>query len=97
MSLHLCYAPAWRYRRQFNCPTCARRRLFLVELAAWWGSTVTCLTCGDAWAEEGRLPRPFKPRWRAESIARAKALPFTTKAEALAGEFAYVVVDEVAS
>lgn len=38
----------------------------------WYGWTITCLGCGDSWADGEMLPRPFKPRWRTESIAEAR-------------------------
>ena len=90
MSTHICAPPTFNYRTISFCPTCGCRRRMLVECAAWWGTTWTCLTCGDGWAEEGRLPRPFARGWRGREVARAKAAPYTTKRKARAAEWRYI-------
>ena len=59
-------------RRVMLCPTCKRRRRFVCTLYEWYGWMVTCCGCGDSWEDGERLPRPFKPRWRSEAIAKAK-------------------------
>lgn len=43
------------------------------HLALWYGATITCLGCGDMWTDGQMHPRPFKPRWRSENIAAARA------------------------
>lgn len=91
MSLHVCVSPVWAYRATLLCETCGCNRRFLIELHAWWGTTKTCLTCGDTWDfEYGRLRRPFKSGWRKEAVARAKAQPYTTKREAYRAEWRYI-------
>lgn len=58
-----------------HCPTCKKRRRFLRShgSSSWYEPIDTCLTCGDKWEGEERLPRPFCRGWRAESVAKAKA------------------------
>ena len=53
------------------CPTCEGERGFLRRWADWYGAYDTCLSCGDEWGDGELLPRPFKPRWRAENIRDA--------------------------
>ena len=55
------------------CPTCGRRRRFYGTWAEWYGWTLTCLGCGDAWQDGERMERPFMRGWRADRIRRAKA------------------------
>lgn len=51
-------------RRLMQCPTCKRRRRFVVRFEAWYGPTAYCLGCGDSWQDGERSPRPFKRAWR---------------------------------
>ena len=58
-----------------ECPTCNRRRRFLMLIEAWRGAYWTCLTCGERYhSDEGRMERPFRPGWRMESVKKAKAI-----------------------
>lgn len=59
-------------RRILKCPVENRRRRMVVNYGGYWGSTVYCCGCGDSWSEGELNPRPFRPGWRKESIARAK-------------------------
>ena len=58
--------------KEIWCPNCGASREMLAEHVPWYGWGLTCLSCGDAWEDGERLPRPFKPRWREESITRAQ-------------------------
>lgn len=60
-------------RRVRECPTCERRRRFVLHLYVWYDSRWTCLGCGDSWEAGWRCTRPFKRGWRAEAIAHARA------------------------
>lgn len=62
-------------RRIRHCPTCKRRRRFVIVegWSAWYAPTLTCLGCGDSWSEGWRMERPFRRGWRQEAIAQAKA------------------------
>jgi len=69
-------SPTWSKVRQpvlwcFNCKV-NRRCLSLFQ--EWYGWTITCLTCGDSWADGEVLERPFQRGWRKEAVARAKEL-----------------------
>lgn len=57
-----------------KCPVCQRRTTMFGWAQRWYGWHLTCLSCGDSWQDGERLPRPFCPRWRQESIRRAKRL-----------------------
>lgn len=61
------------WRRVRICPTCRTRRQFVQESWIWYPSNWTCTACGDTWSEDGRLPRPFRPRWREDARRRARA------------------------
>lgn len=54
------------------CPTCQRKRPMIGFFTPWYGWETVCLQCGERWQDAERLPRPFYPRWRQDSIARAK-------------------------
>jgi hypothetical protein len=84
MSLHICSPTGFAYRKVLDCPTCKCRRRMLVHMFVWYDTDITCLTCGESWANGERRQRPFAPGWRAQSVRWAKAVPFTRKAEALA-------------
>lgn len=61
--------------KRYECPTCKKRRYFVVWHVPWYGVTLVCLRCGERFdAEEGRLPRPFMRGWRQESIKSVKKL-----------------------
>jgi hypothetical protein len=61
-------------RRVAYCPICDRRRRFVQKfIGTWSGDRWTCLGCGDSWQEGELMPRPFRPRWRAEAKAKARA------------------------
>ena len=68
----VCRPETFWLRRIRQCPTCHRRRRFVAFDQLWYGPTWTCCRCGDAWTADGRLPRPFKPRWRRESATWAR-------------------------
>ena len=71
--VHICVRRiALRKVNRRRCPTCARRTRQLCEFEEWYGWTLTCLSCGDAWTDGEMLPRPFAPGWREKSIAAAK-------------------------
>ena len=72
--VHVCYSrkDAQRLERS-HCPTCKRRTWFYEWYQVWYGWHETCLNCGDSWSDGYRSERPFKPRWRPEAIAHAKA------------------------
>lgn len=55
-----------------HCPTCGRRRWMTVLFYEWYGFTVTCLRCGENWADGERRPRPCAPKWRQKSIEAAR-------------------------
>lgn len=57
---------------QLICPTCGQLRRFLREHTPWYGTTDTCLTCGDVWDGDSVLmERPFAPGWRHRSVRQA--------------------------
>ena len=76
----LCTPTTFNWRTVRPCSTCDQRRWMLVEEAVWYGATITCLACGDAWSDGERLPRPFSRRWREEAVARARKRPYAAKA-----------------
>jgi hypothetical protein len=57
--------------RQY-CINCAKRRLFVLWHEDWYGWYGTCLKCGEQFAGDEWLPRPFAPRWRPQNIKKAK-------------------------
>lgn len=62
---------SWRLR-MLACSTCGKRRKMLVTHYEWYGSYVTCLTCGERWADGERMARPFSPGWRKKNVERAR-------------------------
>ena len=73
-SIHICQPKVDFFKLSVRrCPTCRKRRRMLVEHFAWYGFTVTCLTCGDEWQDGERCMRPCERGWRPKAVARAKA------------------------
>jgi hypothetical protein len=73
-TLHVCRSPVERFRIVAgDCPTCGRWTRFVGFFYEWYGWHETCLRCGDQWSCGELLERPFRPRWRKESIAQARA------------------------
>jgi len=58
--------------RRVHCPTCERRRFFVVSHTPWYGINETCLWCGERFDDEGRAERPFERGWRKRSIESAR-------------------------
>ncbi len=63
-------------RMRRRCPTCAKRTHQVFEAFGYYGITITCCSCGDAW-EDGdggmvRSARPFERGWRARRIEDAE-------------------------
>lgn len=54
------------------CPTCEKKRFMMCWHEEWYGWNYTCLKCGERWADEERLERPFCRGWRQDSVRRAK-------------------------
>lgn len=67
----LCSPTTIYVRTVRRCPVCGKRRRLVGFDQLWYGITWTCLGCGDQWCGVELLPRPFRPRWRRDNIARA--------------------------
>lgn len=63
---------AFERRRIAFCSTENKRRRFYTRSQAWYGTTWTCLSCGDSWQDGERGYRPFMRGWRVKAIARAR-------------------------
>ncbi len=70
----ICTGPRGIVRRLVrHCPNCKRRRRFVQSYGGWYGDTLTCVACGDAWSEGQRMERPFARGWRKQAINHARA------------------------
>ncbi len=56
------------------CPTCEKPRFFVCTFQHWYGWEFICLKCGEWFDEEGRMERPFRPRWREDNKAAARRM-----------------------
>jgi hypothetical protein len=74
VSIIVCRPTGMALRRIAHCSTCGRRRRFAGLHEFWYGTTWTCLTCGERWCDGERMERPFRRGWRQESSRRARAL-----------------------
>jgi len=73
MAIHICAPQVERaHIQKAHCPYCKETTDFLCEDVEWYGWYVTCLKCGDRWGDGELMPRPFKPKWRAERLEDAK-------------------------
>ena len=55
-----------------RCPSCKRKKAqFYGWFQEWYGWTLTCLECGEMFADGEWLDRPWEPGWREENILRA--------------------------
>ena len=69
----LCVSRVVRWeKRRLYCPTCQKSRTMLREFYEGYGWHECCLSCGEAWADGERMPRPFAPGWRQKNIERAR-------------------------
>ncbi|MBX9392237.1 hypothetical protein K4749_01150 [Streptomyces sp. TRM72054] len=69
----ICRPPSFPIRRILNCPTEGRRRRMAgIDGGPYYGPTLTCLGCGDAWTCGEMHERPFQRGWRQKAVAAAK-------------------------
>jgi hypothetical protein len=69
----ICRPPSFPIRRIVACPTCGqRRRMAGRDGGPFYGPTLTCLGCGDAWTCGEMHDRPFRRGWRKQAIDAAK-------------------------
>lgn len=74
-NLHiLAPAPITRKLLRLKCTTCEKKTWFTCWHYEWYGSSKTCLRCGENFADNQRCERPFAPGWRKRSIQDAKRL-----------------------
>ena len=52
----VCSSPSTEYRRILRCPSCRKRRRFLVRFGGWYGDTLTCCGCARSWADGYQYP-----------------------------------------
>jgi hypothetical protein len=74
MRLHICYT---RYSRveafRIKCPNCRPFQCAAVgAFQEWYGWYVTCLRCGERFADGEWMPRPAERGWRQDSIRSAR-------------------------
>lgn len=74
LSLHVHSPASFPLRKLMRCPNCERETRFAGRAYVWYDTTWICCECGDAWAGGERCERPFRPRWRAESMAEAEKI-----------------------
>jgi hypothetical protein len=60
--------------RILRCPSEERRQEMVVRYEEWYGPTVYCCGCGDAWEAGERLPRPFYRYWRRDAVLTHRKL-----------------------
>ncbi len=72
-TLHLHAPQASEFRlTTLLCPTCKQDREMAAWFTEWYGWDKTCLTCGERWHDGEQDERPFAPKWREKSVARAR-------------------------
>lgn len=87
--IHICRPASVTFRGVSMCPTCKRRRRFVVSQFVYYGPRETCCACGDSWEDGERSPRPCARGWRRQAALDAKrrysaALPRTAANAAFA-------------
>ncbi len=74
MTLHVLWSRKDQtYRRIVKCPTEGKRRRWVGWSQEWYAAIWTCCGCGDSFSDGERMERPFRPGWRQQAIAKAKA------------------------
>lgn len=72
-NLHVCFSRIDDSKVMIlNCWNCKKRRKMWGWFQEWYGWYVTCLGCGEQWADGEHIPRPFIPGWRKKNIEIAK-------------------------
>lgn len=61
-------------KRYLRCPMCQCITEHVTRDGGYWGYERHCCRCGDSWCDGELLERPFRPRWRRDSIASARRL-----------------------
>jgi hypothetical protein len=70
--IHIC-SPASLYVRAIRtCPTCQHYGRWAGFEQVWYGTTWTCLNCGDSFTDGYRIARPFARGWRTKSIRHGR-------------------------
>jgi len=71
--IHICYS-----RKDIEdvfvqkCPSCERENAqFYAWAQEWYGWHLTCLECGEQFADGEWLERPWSPGWREKNILKA--------------------------
>ena len=73
--VHVCAPSADDVRAvRIRCHSCERLTGFVIRHYEWYGWHLTCLRCGDQWADGERLERPFARGWRRRNIEAARSL-----------------------
>ena len=60
----------WVFYRDQPCPVCGYAVGLVGAYQEWYGTTMTCLACGDEWADGEILERPFMRGWRWKNVRR---------------------------
>lgn len=79
MTIHITPGPSPTLRVWRRCPVCSGHPSDGRDVYAWfvgytqnyYNTIWTCTRCGDSIAGGWVMPRPFRPRWRQESIRDA--------------------------
>lgn len=72
MTLHMNRPQSVTTRGVNWCPTCERRRRFVVTMFVWYEPLQKCCGCGDSWSGPELCSRPAVRQWRVRAIAEAK-------------------------
>ena len=71
--IHIFAPPTQKsYIERQDCPTCAKKRFFIVHTYEWFAPTYICVKCGETWHGDEMQERPFCRGWRKDSVSRAK-------------------------
>ncbi len=75
--LHVCTGGPHVYRRRLvRCPIdeCITECVATYFDNPWYDPIIQCTKCGEQWSDGQLWPRPFRPGWRPEQQATARAL-----------------------
>jgi len=71
VTIHITPGPTPTLAVWARCPVCEHQAHLVGATQDWYDTTWTCCRCGDSWAGDELMDRPFVRGWRKHAISAA--------------------------